>query len=85
MNRTAPSTSATAPATKAAAGDHDENVAFEVMVEALGAELAEQVRDVTLAIFAEAVAYGLEGEEAVEVARLTGSMMVVSGREGVSG
>ncbi|WP_438990515.1 PaaI family thioesterase [Lentibacter sp.] len=35
--------------------------------------------------FAEAVAYGLEGEEAVEVARLTGSMMVVSGREGVSG
>ncbi len=35
--------------------------------------------------FAEAVAYGLEPEGAVEVARLTASMMVVSGRAGVRG
>ncbi|MRH77994.1 phosphoribosylaminoimidazolesuccinocarboxamide synthase [Spiribacter sp. C176] len=45
------------PATKAAVGDHDENVAFEVMTEALGTALAARVRDVTLAIFAEAVDY----------------------------
>lgn len=35
--------------------------------------------------FTEAVAYGLEEGDAVEVARLTASMMVISGREGVSG
>ena len=38
------------PSTKAAIGDHDENISFDRMIELVGAELAEQVRDATLAI-----------------------------------
>ena len=33
------------PSTKAAVGDHDENVSFDAVVSAVGAELAGQVRD----------------------------------------
>lgn len=40
------------PSTKAAAGDHDENVVFDVIVDKIGAELAEQVRAKTLEIYA---------------------------------
>ena len=40
------------PSTKAAAGDHDENVGFDVIVENIGLELAEQVRARTLEIYA---------------------------------
>ena len=40
------------PSTKAAAGDHDENVGFDVIVESIGLELAEQVRAKTLEIYA---------------------------------
>ena len=40
------------PSTKAAAGDHDENVGFDVIVESIGLELAEQVRARTLEIYA---------------------------------
>jgi phosphoribosylaminoimidazole-succinocarboxamide synthase len=39
------------PSTKAAVGDHDENIDFDTMVRALGAELAEQVRDATLRLY----------------------------------
>jgi phosphoribosylaminoimidazole-succinocarboxamide synthase len=39
------------PSTKAAVGDHDENVSFDAVVNAVGRELAEQVRDATLAIY----------------------------------
>ncbi|HEX6930159.1 MAG TPA: phosphoribosylaminoimidazolesuccinocarboxamide synthase [Gammaproteobacteria bacterium] len=39
------------PSTKAAAGDHDENVSFDAVANAIGRELAEQVRDTTLAIY----------------------------------
>jgi phosphoribosylaminoimidazole-succinocarboxamide synthase len=39
------------PATKAAVGDHDENIRFEKVVELIGRDLAEQVRDATLAIY----------------------------------
>ncbi|MGI3779516.1 MAG: phosphoribosylaminoimidazolesuccinocarboxamide synthase [Janthinobacterium lividum] len=42
------------PATKAAFGEHDENVDFETMVETTGAELGEQLRDLTLAVYARA-------------------------------
>ncbi|MCC5856584.1 MAG: phosphoribosylaminoimidazolesuccinocarboxamide synthase [Ectothiorhodospiraceae bacterium] len=48
------------PSTKAAVGDHDENVRFEQTVELLGAQRAEQVRDTTLALYREAAAYALE-------------------------
>ena len=39
------------PSTKAAIGSHDENIGFDEMVAAVGAELAEQVRVATLAIY----------------------------------
>ncbi len=48
------------PSTKAAVGDHDENVDFNHTVELLGQELAEQVRDVSLQLYKEAAAYALE-------------------------
>ena len=40
------------PSTKAAVGHHDENIDFDTMVKAVGAELAEQVRDATLRLYA---------------------------------
>jgi len=40
------------PSTKAAVGDHDENIAFDRAVELVGGELAEQARAVSLAMFA---------------------------------
>ena len=45
------------PSTKAAVGDHDENVSFATVVDAVGAELAGQVRNATLRIYAWAAAY----------------------------
>jgi phosphoribosylaminoimidazole-succinocarboxamide synthase len=39
------------PSTKAAAGSHDENVSFDAIVALIGADLAEQVRAATLAIY----------------------------------
>jgi phosphoribosylaminoimidazole-succinocarboxamide synthase len=39
------------PSTKAAVGDHDENIDFDTMVKLVGAELAEQVRDATLRLY----------------------------------
>lgn len=39
------------PSTKAAPGAHDENVSFETIKALIGARLAEQVRDITLAIY----------------------------------
>ena len=46
------------PATKAAVGEHDENVSFDVVAERLGAATATRLRDLTLAVYsrAEAVA-----------------------------
>ena len=48
------------PATKAAQGDHDENVSFDVVVEKLGRERAEELRDATLRIYATAAALAEE-------------------------
>ncbi|AAZ98621.1 phosphoribosylaminoimidazole-succinocarboxamide (SAICAR) synthetase [Thiobacillus denitrificans ATCC 25259] len=45
------------PSTKAALGAHDENIAFEQMAERIGAELAAQVRDVSLALYQAAAEY----------------------------
>jgi phosphoribosylaminoimidazole-succinocarboxamide synthase len=39
------------PSTKAAVGDHDENVSFAHIVNLIGSELANQVREATLAIY----------------------------------
>ncbi|MDD5214517.1 MAG: phosphoribosylaminoimidazolesuccinocarboxamide synthase [Methylococcales bacterium] len=48
------------PSTKAAVGEHDENVSFEQVVALLGRSMAEQVRDVTLKLYKEASAYAKE-------------------------
>jgi phosphoribosylaminoimidazole-succinocarboxamide synthase len=44
------------PATKAQTG-HDENVSFDVVVQLVGGELAEQLRDLTLKIYTKAAEY----------------------------
>lgn len=48
------------PSTKAAVGDHDENISFERMCTILGEELAVQVRDASLRLYREAAAYALD-------------------------
>ncbi len=45
------------PSTKADVGDHDENISFSQSAEKLGVELATQLRDVSLAIYAQAARY----------------------------
>ncbi len=45
------------PSTKAAVGDHDENIDFEKTVELLGAERAEEVRRVSLMLYRLAADY----------------------------
>ncbi len=42
------------PATKAAIGDHDENIDFEHVVELIGSDRAAEVREVSLAIYHQA-------------------------------
>ena len=48
------------PSTKAAVGDHDENIDFDTMVRTVGADLAEQVRDATLRLYAFAAEYAAQ-------------------------
>ena len=48
------------PSTKAEIGAHDENIDFVRTVDLLGAELAAQVRDVSLRIYTECAAYASE-------------------------
>ena len=45
------------PATKAEAGEHDENISFEQMVRKIGADLATRVRDVSIALYEAAAAH----------------------------
>lgn len=45
------------PSTKAAVGDHDENISYAQAVTLLGKEMAEKVRDATLALYTEAANY----------------------------
>lgn len=44
------------PATKAAVGDHDENISFERLTEIVGAGLAERLRAATLDVYSRAAA-----------------------------
>jgi phosphoribosylaminoimidazole-succinocarboxamide synthase len=48
------------PATKAALGDHDENVSFDAVAESVGREAASALRDLTLAVYARAEAIARE-------------------------
>ncbi len=45
------------PSTKAAVGDHDENISFEQCAAIIGAELAAKVRDTAIALYSAAVEY----------------------------
>jgi phosphoribosylaminoimidazole-succinocarboxamide synthase len=47
------------PSTKAALGAHDENVSFARVVEMIGQDLAEQVREISLRLYREAADYAL--------------------------
>jgi phosphoribosylaminoimidazole-succinocarboxamide synthase len=47
------------PSTKAAVGDHDENISFEEAKKLLGAEMAEKVKTATLALYTQAAEYAL--------------------------
>ena len=47
------------PATKAAVGEHDENITFAQMEQAVGAALARRIREVSLALYARAAAHAL--------------------------
>src|SRR5690606_20072897 len=48
------------PSTKAPAGTHDENISLAEVRDLIGAELTEQVRDVSLKLYTEAVGYARE-------------------------
>jgi len=48
------------PATKAAAGDHDENISFEQTCELIGQDRAEQVRDISIEMYQRAASHALE-------------------------
>ena len=47
------------PATKAAMGEHDENIPFERMAQMIGSELAGRVREVSIRLYREAAAFAL--------------------------
>jgi phosphoribosylaminoimidazole-succinocarboxamide synthase len=47
------------PATKAEAGDHDENISFEQAAQIIGADLATRVREISIHLYSEAAAYAL--------------------------
>ena len=48
------------PSTKAAIGDHDENVSFDKTVDLIGREMAEKVRDMALELYTFGAEYALE-------------------------
>ena len=48
------------PAYKAEAGQHDENISFDKVVELVGNTLAERVRDISIRIYERAAAHALE-------------------------
>jgi phosphoribosylaminoimidazole-succinocarboxamide synthase len=48
------------PSTKAEGGAHDENISFEQLVDTLGRDLSEAVRETSLALYTFAAAYALE-------------------------
>jgi phosphoribosylaminoimidazole-succinocarboxamide synthase len=47
------------PSTKAVAGEHDENISFEEAKKLLGADMAEQVKNATVALYTQAAEYAL--------------------------
>lgn len=48
------------PSTKAAVGDHDENISFEQVCELIGDDLASQLKNAAIRIYQQAAEYALE-------------------------
>ncbi len=48
------------PSSKAAVGDHDENINYEKTIELIGADKASQVKEVSLQLYKKAAEYALE-------------------------
>jgi phosphoribosylaminoimidazole-succinocarboxamide synthase len=48
------------PSTKAAVGDHDENVNFDKIIDLVGRDIAESVRELSLNIYKQAAEFALE-------------------------
>ena len=48
------------PSTKAAVGAHDENINYQQSIELLGADIAQQIRQVSLQLYNEAADYALQ-------------------------
>ncbi len=48
------------PASKAAAGDHDENISYAAVVDLIGEKMAAHVRDVSIRIYERAAAFALQ-------------------------
>ena len=47
------------PSTKAAVGEHDENISYEQTIDLLGAERAAQVREISLTLYTQAAEFAL--------------------------
>jgi phosphoribosylaminoimidazole-succinocarboxamide synthase len=47
------------PATKAEMGDHDENINFNRMIDIIGEELAQKIRDISVTLYKTAAAFAL--------------------------
>jgi len=47
------------PSTKAAAGKHDENISFEILLDQIGQQRAEEIRDASLALYRFAAEFAL--------------------------
>ncbi len=48
------------PSTKAAAGEHDENLSFEILLDQIGRPRAEEIRDTSLALYHFAAEFALQ-------------------------
>jgi len=48
------------PSSKAAVGDHDENISFEQTIPLLGKEIAEKIKQVSIALYTEAAIFAKE-------------------------
>lgn len=47
------------PSSKAAVGEHDENIDYEATINLVGKELAQQIKDISIKLYTEAAAYAL--------------------------
>ena len=48
------------PSSKADVGDHDENISYEIMVDKIGPDLAQQIRDASLQLYTEAANFAAQ-------------------------